>query len=368
VVDFVLTIAISVSAGASAAIAYFPSLAPWRLLIALGLVVLVGGITWFGHLGRLVFAAMTVAFIVVAAIVLIYGLGATPQPVGTITSTPGHPPVLAVVLAFPVAMALATGVEAPSSAIAQLGQLDNPGRSRFGRITLWLTLAIVGTITLGLAAEAAHLQVGIPPGHSTQIAELARLAAPEPVFAAFQLVTALLLLAAASSSFQAGPGHPLPGRLSTASVHRLRPRTAPHAQRRTRRTVPERRAPPGALQRVIPMPGLRRWTPPGLHFPWMHVLMLDAPHQLTRGPAGSTASSSFPACRQQPGGGLKVWHGQQAPEDQAFARDWPQLWRWRGFGFDHHAGAQCGPARLTSHILFHLGGHVDGCVSGSPHN
>jgi amino acid transporter len=206
VVDFVLTIAISVSAGASAAIAYFPALAPWRLLIALGLVVLVGGITWFGHLGRLVFAAMTVAFIVVAAIVLLYGLGATPQPVGTITSTAGHPPVLAVILAFPVAMALATGVEAPSSAIAQLGQLDNQGRSRFGRITLWLTLAIVGTITLGLALEAAHLQVGIPPGHSTQIAELARLAAPEPVFAAFQLVTALLLLAAASSSFQAGPG------------------------------------------------------------------------------------------------------------------------------------------------------------------
>lgn len=206
VVDFVLTIAISVSAGASAAIAYFPALAPWRLLIALGLIVLVGGITWFGHLGRLVFAAMTIAFIVVAAIVLIYGLGATPEPVETVSSTAGHPPVLAVILAFPVAMALATGVEAPSSAIAQLGQLDNPGRSRFGRITLWLTLGIVGTITVGLAAEAAHLNVGIPPEDSTQIAELARLAAPAPVFAAFQLVTALLLLAAASSSFQAGPG------------------------------------------------------------------------------------------------------------------------------------------------------------------
>lgn len=52
---------------------------------------------------------MTVAFIVVAAIVLLYGLGATPQPVGT-----------------------------------------------------RLTLVIVGTVTLGLAAEAAHLQVGIP--------------------------------------------------------------------------------------------------------------------------------------------------------------------------------------------------------------
>jgi amino acid transporter len=205
-VDFVLTIAISVSAGASAAIAYFPALAPWRLALALVLVVLVGGITWFGHLGRLVFAAMTMAFIIVSAIVLLYGLGATPQPVGTITDTPGHASIIAVVLAFPVAMALATGVEAPSSAIAQLGQLNNAGRTRFGKITLWLTLGIVGTITLGLALEAAYLQVGIPPEDSTQVAELARLAAPAPVFAAFQLVTALLLLSAASSSFQAGPG------------------------------------------------------------------------------------------------------------------------------------------------------------------
>ncbi|MFF2298614.1 hypothetical protein [Arthrobacter sp. NPDC058127] len=206
VVDFLLTIAISVSAGSSAVIAYFPALAPWRLLLALCLVVLVGAATWFGHLGRLVFAAMTVAFIVVSVVVLLYGLGAAPQAAGTIVGAPGHPPVLAVLLAFPVAMAMATGVEAATSAVAQLGQLDNDGKRRFGQLTLWLTLAIVGTITLGLALEAAQLHVGIPPKDSTQIAELARLAAPAPVFAAFQLVTALLLLSAASSGFQAGPG------------------------------------------------------------------------------------------------------------------------------------------------------------------
>ncbi|MDP9905985.1 hypothetical protein [Arthrobacter bambusae] len=206
VVDFLLTIAISVSAGSSAVIAYFPALAPWRLLLGLGLVVLVGAATWFGHLGRLVFAAMTMAFIVVSVVVLLYGLGAAPKPLSTIAGAPGHPPVLAVVLAFPVAMAMATGVEAATSAVAQLGQLDNDGKRRFGQLTLWLTLGIVGSITLGLAVEAAQLHVGIPPKDSTQIAELARLAAPAPVFAAFQLVTALLLLSAASSGFQAGPG------------------------------------------------------------------------------------------------------------------------------------------------------------------
>ncbi len=216
VVDFVLTIAISVSAAASAVIAYFPALEPWRLLIALVLVLVVGGLCWFGHLGRIVFALMTVAFVVVAAAVLIFSAFAAPLDAGAASanaasiSTAADPGMLAglvaVVLAFPVAMALATGVEAPSTAIAQLGELDDAGRRRFGQLTLWLTLGIVGVITLGLATQAARLGVGLPDEGSTLIADFARHVAPAPVFALFQLMTALLLLAAASSSFQAGPG------------------------------------------------------------------------------------------------------------------------------------------------------------------
>jgi hypothetical protein len=166
----------------------------------------VAGLTWFGHLGRAVFAVMTLAFIAITVAVLAQGVGAPVHPVGAISHTAPHAAPLAVALAFPVAMALATGVEAPSSAIAQLGQLDDTGRLRFGRITLWLTLIIVGGITLGLTAEAVHLKIGIPPADSTQIAELANRAAPGGLYAIFQIVTALLLLSAASSSFQAGPG------------------------------------------------------------------------------------------------------------------------------------------------------------------
>ena len=206
VVDFVLTIAVSVSAGASAAIAYFAALAPWRVEIAVGLLLLVAGATLFGHLGRVIFAVMTLTFIVLTTVVLLYGLGVAPQEIGTISDTAPHIPVVAVLLAFPVAMALATGVEAPSTAIAELGELDDAGRRRFGRLTLWLTLGVVGAITIGLALELVHLRIGVPGPNTTQIAELARVAAPAPLFAAFQLATALLLLAAASSSFQAGPG------------------------------------------------------------------------------------------------------------------------------------------------------------------
>jgi hypothetical protein len=168
--------------------------------------VIVAGITWFGHLGRIVFALMTLAFVAVAVTVLIYGIWGTPDAAAVIPTTPPGGALLAVAFAFPVAMALATGVEAPSSAIAQLGGLDDDRRRMFGRVTLWLTLGIVGSITIGLAVQAAVLRIGIPEADSTLIAELARHVAPPAVFAAFQLFTTLLLLAAASSSFQAGPG------------------------------------------------------------------------------------------------------------------------------------------------------------------
>jgi hypothetical protein len=207
IVDFVLTIAISVAAASSAVIAYVPSLASLRVPIALGVLAAVAGLTWFGHLGRAVFALMTLGFVAAGVAVVVGGLGAPIPAHHAPSSVPaGHGAFIAMLLAFPVAMALATGVEAPSSAIAQLGQLDDRGRMRFGRITLWLTLALVGTLTLGLTAIAVKLHIGIPSTDSTQIADVAKASVGNHLFAAFQIFTALLLLAAASSSFQAGPG------------------------------------------------------------------------------------------------------------------------------------------------------------------
>ncbi len=208
IVDFVLTITISVAAGVSALIAYAPSLAPFRILLGLALLVLVAGLTWFGHGGRLTFAVMTLLFIASAVAVLAHGFT---HPVVThgrapVTGPEGDP-LFAVLLSFPVAMALATGTEAPSTAIAQLGQLGPDDRRRFARGTLALTFVIVAGLTIGLAGLAVRLHVGIPPPDSTQIADIAHAAAGHSVlYALFQAASALLLLAAASSSYQAGPG------------------------------------------------------------------------------------------------------------------------------------------------------------------
>lgn len=208
IVDFALTIAISIAATASSVIDYLPALAPARIPIALALVAVVAAMTWFGHGGRLVFAAMTCLFVAAAVAVLALGWTSPHVAHGAAPITGSASPALvAVILAFPVAMALATGTEAPATSIAQLGQLDDRGRTRFGRGTLAFTVVIVGALTMALTALAVHLHVGIPGTDETQIGNLAEAASGRgPLFAFFQLSSGLLLLAAASSSLQAGPG------------------------------------------------------------------------------------------------------------------------------------------------------------------
>jgi amino acid transporter len=208
IVDFALTIAISVAAAGSALIAYVPALAPERIPLAMALVGLVAGLTWFGHGGRLVFALMTILFIIAGVFVLAAGWISPASTSGHASTTGSASPALvAVILAFPVAMALATGTEAPATSIAQLGQLDDRDRWRFGRDTLGMTILIVGGLTLGLTALAVHLDVGIPGSDDTQIADLAKASVGNgALFGFFQLSSSVLLLAAAASSFQAGPG------------------------------------------------------------------------------------------------------------------------------------------------------------------
>jgi hypothetical protein len=209
-VDFVITVAISCAAGASAIIAYVPELADARVTLALALTALVAaGISW-GHRGRVAFAAATLGFLLLAAAVLGSGLlgGAeSPPDAGPDAPLVVDASLIPVLLAMPLAMALATGIEAPSDAIAQLHQLDDDERRRFGQWTIWLTVGIVGTLTLAIAGLAVSLGIGLPPADSTLLAEVARAGSGGGVlFAAFQAASALLLLAAAASSYLAASG------------------------------------------------------------------------------------------------------------------------------------------------------------------
>ncbi len=205
-VDFTLTIAVSCAAAASAVIAAVPSMADARMPLALALVVLVAAGSALGHRGRIVFGTATIAFVGMAMFVLARGAGGDPSgaPAGPLV---GDASLAAVLLAMPLGMALATGIEAPSNAIAQLSELDRAGRRLFGQLTIWMMLAIVGALTLGFAVLAVRFGVGSPGSDSTLLAEVARVATGDGVsFDLFQAASSLLLLAAAASSYLAGSG------------------------------------------------------------------------------------------------------------------------------------------------------------------
>jgi hypothetical protein len=204
-VDFTLTIAVSCAAAASAVIAYLPGLASWRVPLALGLALVVALGCSQGHRARLLFATATLAFVGLSVAVLALGVGE--EPVGRAAPLVGDAAFGAALLAMPLGMALATGVEAPTDAIAQLGQLDDRGRRVFGQLTIWVMLGILAVLTLGFAALAVRL--GVQPGSrdTTLLAETARASTGGgAMFAAFQAASALLLLAAAASSYLAGSG------------------------------------------------------------------------------------------------------------------------------------------------------------------
>jgi amino acid transporter len=209
-VDFVITVAISCAAGASAIIAYLPRLEGERVVLALGLTSLVAAGISFGHRGRVAFASATLIFLALAATVLVTAaLGPAQSPVNEQgnASLVADASLIPAVLAMPLAMALATGIEAPSDAIAQLTGLDRRARRRFGQWTIWLTVGIVGVLTVGITALAVGRRVGLPPSDSTLLAEVARSSVGDgAVFAGFQAASALLLLAAAASSYLAASG------------------------------------------------------------------------------------------------------------------------------------------------------------------
>jgi amino acid transporter len=209
-IDFVITVAISCAAGASAIIAYVPGLEPGRTVLALALTAIVAGGISLGHHGRIAFASATLLFIGLATVVIVAGAGGgSGTPAHQVQSSPllADASLIPALLAMPLAMALATGIEAPSDAIAQLAGLDRTERRRFGQWTIWLTVGIVGILTIGITALAITQGVGLPPADSTLLAEVARASvgggAP---FAAFQAASALLLLAAAASSYLAASG------------------------------------------------------------------------------------------------------------------------------------------------------------------
>ncbi len=208
--DYILTVAVSVSAGMAALYSAAPALYPYRVPIALAFIAIiaVGNLRGVKESGR-VFAVPTYAFIVSMFAMVIMGIyhGVTggfthaPVPADPIPVGVGAASLLLVLKGFASGGAAMTGVEAISNGVPAFKRPEATN----ARQTLMIMGACLGTMFLGISILAAKYQV-IPSEKATVISQVAKHAfgsspAGHVAFIFVQAATMLILVLAANTSF-----------------------------------------------------------------------------------------------------------------------------------------------------------------------
>jgi amino acid transporter len=224
-IDYTLTVAVSVAAGVDALVSVFPRFGhhDGTMWIAIGLVILIayGNLRGIREAGR-TFAIPTYFFIANMALLIIVGsvkavLGdlhphALHQSGAVSVGTPGHGLLLGASV-FIVAKAFASGGSAltGTEAISNGVSVFRPPEARNARITLVIMSVVLGSLVLGIAALAAIVHP-VPRllGTPTVLAQVAQYvyghgAFPHVLFLMLQGGTMLILVLAANTSFTGFP-------------------------------------------------------------------------------------------------------------------------------------------------------------------
>jgi amino acid transporter len=216
-IDYVLTVAVSIAAGVAAITSAFPVLYPWRVSVAALciIVIMLANLRGVRESGRL-FAVPTYLFIasfllllVGGALVLGYGGDAAILPGRPLAVLEGSRaagaaaavPLFLLLRAFSSGCAALTGVEAIANGV----QAFRPPESRNAAITLAWMAAILLTLFLGVTYLASTFGV-VPREGETVVSQIARaiFGRTAPYFLV-QASTALILLLAANTSFAGFP-------------------------------------------------------------------------------------------------------------------------------------------------------------------
>lgn len=207
--DYVLTVAVSVSAGVAAITSALPALFPVRVEIALLAVAVVTIVNLRGlrESGR-IFAVPTYFF--VGTIILLIGTGVFRILMGTPPGapTPAVPQTLTqgvtialILRAFASGCTALTGVEAISNGVTVF---KRPESDNAGKTLLWM-VAILVTMFLGITFLAHQIGV-VPKEGETVVSQIARAVfGSGPFYYAIQAGTALILLLAANTSYSDFP-------------------------------------------------------------------------------------------------------------------------------------------------------------------
>ncbi|MEU4481648.1 APC family permease [Micromonospora sp. NPDC023966] len=205
--DYVLTVSVSVAAGVHAVTSALPGLDP--VTVPLGVLViavlLAGNLRGVRTAGNL-FVLPTYAFVVAVLALLVVGYaraagrGFAPVPPPAVPAAEGLG-LLLVLRAFASGAVSMTGIEAVSNAVPAF----RPTEWRNARTTLGWMVAMLVALFAGLVG-LIHLDGLVPRPGETVLSQLGRVTFPTgPGYAVLQATTALILLLAANTAFNDFP-------------------------------------------------------------------------------------------------------------------------------------------------------------------
>ncbi|MGQ0550909.1 MAG: APC family permease [Armatimonadota bacterium] len=204
-IDYVLTVSVSVSAGVAAITSAIPWLISYRVTLALAAIAIIAIINLRGvRESGTIFSVPTYLFIfmmlamLALALTRTWGTPASPPAVPALAADAFQPLTVFLILrAFASGSAAMTGVEAVSDGV----QAFRPPESRNAGTTLIWMAVILGTLFLGITFFARHFGI-VPTEHETVVSQLARtIFGSGPVYYVMQAATALILILAANTSF-----------------------------------------------------------------------------------------------------------------------------------------------------------------------
>lgn len=206
-IDYVLTVAVSITAGIVALTSAFPALFAMRVELCL---LAIGLITWANLRGvresGTLFSVPTYVFIVLFLTLIVVGLArlvlGTPgpaldaiPPVGVVGSYPLT--ILLVLRAFASGCTAMTGVEAISDGVPafQRPEAENAGK------TLIMMAGLLAIMFLGITF-LAHAMGVVPVEHESVVSQIGRqVFGAGPLYLALQAATMLILILAANTAF-----------------------------------------------------------------------------------------------------------------------------------------------------------------------
>ncbi len=207
IVDYILTVAVSVASGVEAVTSAIPSLDSARVVIGLVVIVLLvaGNLRGARDAGA-AFAAPTFLFVAAIALVVIAGLlkasshGFHPAPAAPHREIEAVG-VLLLLRAFASGATAMTGIEVISNAVP----VFRPPQARHARQTLTVMMGLLISMFVGVVL-VAHFDGASPGGSQTVLSQIAHDSVGDGIPYGFvQLATTLVLLVAANSAFNGFP-------------------------------------------------------------------------------------------------------------------------------------------------------------------